>query len=56
MAKDGARIHAMKMGVPGRGEQAGAMIMAWTGTGPLRDGPARLVPVGTNEDFKRGAS
>jgi hypothetical protein len=55
MAKDGARIHAMKMGVPQPGGLAGAMNMAWTGGRPLRNGPARLIPVGTNEDSKRGA-
>src|SRR6478752_10183987 len=26
------------------------MNMAWTATQALRDGPARLIPVGTNED------
>lgn len=55
MTKDGARIHAMKMGVPHSLGLAGAMNMAWTPARPLRDGPARLIPVGTNEDSRRGA-
>ena len=56
MTKVGVRIHAMKMGVPRAGGLAGAMNMAWTGARPLRNGPARLIPVGTNEKFQRGAS
>jgi hypothetical protein len=34
MAKDGAGIHAMKMGVQRREARTDAMNMAWTGTAP----------------------
>jgi hypothetical protein len=34
MAKDSARIHAMKMGVQRREARTDAMNMAWTGIGP----------------------
>src|SRR6478752_8501809 len=49
MTKDGALIHAMKMGVRRRDGLADAMNMAWTCAGPSRDGPARLIPSGTND-------
>src|SRR3954454_15272654 len=49
MTKDGALIHAMKMGVRRRDGLADAMNMAWTCARRSRDGPARLIPGGTND-------
>src|SRR3954453_12044170 len=47
MTKDGALIHAMKMGVRRRDRLADAMNMAWTCARRSRDGLARLIPAGT---------
>src|SRR3954449_8979503 len=49
MTKDGALIHAMKMGVRRRDGLADAMNMAWTCARRSRDGPARLIPGVTND-------